>query len=205
MLAAVPDARVLAMCADGSEEDTVKDVVRRTVEELGGIDILVNNAQQFVLYTPLEDLVYGNFKTTFYSGFFPAFYYMKHSFPYLKDAAGTIINLASNAGINGEVGMGAYGSNKEAIRGLTRTAANEWGQYGITANCIIPTVMTEDAEVWAKTDPDTYQRALQIIPLHRFGDPELNCGGLGDFLAAPAGKYMTGMSFLVDGGFWMRP
>jgi NAD(P)-dependent dehydrogenase (short-subunit alcohol dehydrogenase family) len=124
--------------------------------------------------------------------------------PYLKQTRGTIINFGSNAGIRGMEGFGAYGSNKEAIRGLTRIAAHEWSPFGITVNVLNPTMWTEAARHYQKQSPDGFQKMLDAIPLGDLGDPELHCGSLGVFLATPEGKYMTGMTFDLDGGASMR-
>jgi NAD(P)-dependent dehydrogenase (short-subunit alcohol dehydrogenase family) len=99
---------------------------------------------------------------------------------------------------------GAYGSNKEAIRGLTRIAAHEWGSFGITINVLNPSMWTETFRLYRKQFPDSAQKLMDAIPLGDLGDPELHCGSLCVFLASPEGKYMTGMTFDLDGGASMR-
>ena len=124
--------------------------------------------------------------------------------PYLKLTRGTIINMASGAGILGQAKCGAYGSNKEAIRGLSRIAAHEWSPFGITVNVLNPAMLTEAARLYQEQFPDSFQRLRGTIPLGDYGDPELHCGNLGVYLASPEGKYMTGMTFDLDGGASIR-
>ncbi len=200
-----PGAQVLALRADGTEEEDVKAAVRRTVEAFGRIDILINNAQTVRRGIPLEGYTKADFEVVYGSGVFATFLYMKHCFPFLKETKGTIINFGSGAGLNGQKGFAAYGSNKEAIRGLTRTAAKEWGQYGITVNVINPLIKTARLMEWTKIDPEGYRWHLENTPLGAFGDAERDCGGLCVFLAKPESKYMTGMTFNVDGGLSLRP
>jgi NAD(P)-dependent dehydrogenase (short-subunit alcohol dehydrogenase family) len=142
---------------------------------------------------------------SFESGVFATFRYMLACLPYLKEAQGTIINFASEASIGGMAGYGAYNANKEAIRGLTRTAAREWGQFGITANVIAPAIWTEAAKQVADAYPDMLQAHIKTIPLGRIGDAEEDAGGLAVFLTQPGGHYMTGMTFDLNGGVYLRP
>jgi NAD(P)-dependent dehydrogenase (short-subunit alcohol dehydrogenase family) len=202
----LPGARVLALVADGTDPDAVKQVVSQTGNAFGQIDILVNNAQIIqAKKTPLEELTEEDFRDAYQSGVFAAWRYMVACLPYLKQTHGTIINFGSNAGIMGMTKLGAYGSNKEAIRGLTRTAAHEWAPFGITVNVLNPTMQTESSTFLQKQSPDYFQKfILGAIPLGDLGDPELHCGSLSVFLAAPEGKYMTGMTFDLDGGMSMR-
>jgi NAD(P)-dependent dehydrogenase (short-subunit alcohol dehydrogenase family) len=199
-----PGANVLALVADGADPDAVKQVVRQTREAFGQIDILVNNAQVIHQEIPLDELTEEDFQNAYQSGIFATWRYMVACLPYLKQTRGTIINFGSNAGIRGMEGFGAYGSNKEAIRGLTRIAAHEWSPFGITVNVLNPTMWTEAARHYQKQSPDGFQKMLDAIPLGDLGDPELHCGSLGVFLATPEGKYMTGMTFDLDGGASMR-
>jgi NAD(P)-dependent dehydrogenase (short-subunit alcohol dehydrogenase family) len=201
----LPGARVLALVADGADPTAVKQVVSQTVEAFGRIDILVNNAQDIRLEIPLEELTEEDFQASYQSGVFASWRYMVACLPYLKQTHGTVINMTSSAGMQGLVRTGAYGSNKEAIRGLTRIAAREWSPFGITVNVLNPAMLTETFKLYREQFPDNAQKLIDAIPLGVLGDPELHCGGLCVFLASPEGKYMTGMTFDLDGGATMRP
>lgn len=118
--------------------------------------------------------------------------------PYLKKSGhGRIINTASAAGYDGSPGFGAYGMAKEAIRAITRTAANEWGQYGITANVFLPIIATD---FFRETQPAALKSLESKTPLHRIGTTEKDCAPLIVFLASDDGGYLTGQSYMVDGG-----
>lgn len=201
----LPGAKVLTLVADGADPDSVKQVVSQTVNAFGRIDILVNNAQTIRLETPLEELTEEDFQVSYQSGVFATWRYMVACLPYLKQTYGTVINMTSSAGILGLVKTGAYGSNKEAIRGLTRIAAHEWAPFGITVNVLNPAMLTETFRLYREQFPDNAQKLIDAIPLGDLGDPELHCGSLCVFLATPEGKYMTGMTFDIDGGGSMRP
>ena len=200
----LPGARVLALAADGADPEAVKRVVSQAVGTFGQVDILVNCAQGIVVDTPLEELTEEDFLVSYQSGIFATWRYMVACLPYLKQTRGTIINFGSNAGILGMAQTGAYGSNKEAIRGLTRIAAHEWASFGITVNVLNPAMWTAASRDFQKQSPEYFQKMLDAIPLGDCGDPELHCGSLGVFLASPEGKYMTGMTFDLDGGWSMR-
>jgi NAD(P)-dependent dehydrogenase (short-subunit alcohol dehydrogenase family) len=199
-----PGANVLALVADGVDPDAVKQVVSQTGKAFGQIDILVNNAQAIQLETPLDELTEEDFQVAYQSGIFATWRYMVACLPYLKQTRGTIINFGSAVGIQGLAKYGAYGSNKEAIRGLTRIAAHEWSPFGITVNVLNPAMWTGATRLLQKQFPDSFQKIRDAIPLGDLGNPELHCGSLGVFLATPEGKYMTGMTFELDGGMSMR-
>jgi len=200
----IPGARVLAFVADGRNRELVDDVVRRTAEHFGRIDLLINNAQTAVTNTPIEKHTVENLALALESGFYASFYYMVACFPYLKQSKGSVVNFGSDAGLWGNSGQLGYNVAKEAIRALTRTAAREWGQYGISVNTIVPGMATEGAAQFFKENPDHYAKRMAQIPLGRLGDPEADAGGLAVFLASPGSKYLTGETFNLNGGINMR-
>ena len=181
------------------ERDKLPDIIRTVVEKYGKLDVLVNNAhackQKLIEDTTQEDL-----DLSFGTGFYPTFYLMQAALPYLKETKGNIINFASGAGINGDVTQAAYAAAKEAIRGITRVAANEWGQYGINVNIISPIADSEGVRAWAKAQPEYYQAVVNKIPLGRFGDVEEDIGRVAVFLASADSQYITGQTIMVDGG-----
>ncbi|GAA2848506.1 SDR family oxidoreductase [Pseudonocardia halophobica] len=201
----VPGARVLTVQADNKDHGAAADVVSRTVAEFGRVDILINNAQEFRTNIALEDMTWDDVISTYESGVFATWRFMVAALPHLKEARGTIINMGSGAGTNSIAKHGAYGPNKEAIRGLSRIAAREWGPHDITVNVINPYVASAESERVEREQPE-FIKALQAqLPLGRIGDAELNVGGLALFLARPEGRYLTGLSIDVDGGGSIRP
>ncbi len=198
-------ARHLALIADGTKDDEVNDAVRKTVEAFGRVDVLINNAQTAVTGVNIEDQTVADVMDGIDTGFLASFRYMKACFPYLKEAQGTVVNFASQAGLLGNVGMVGYNAAKEANRALTRTAAREWAQYNITVNCIIPGMLTEGSKEFFDANPEHYKHSLANIPLGRLGDPEKDAGALVVFLASDGAHYLTGDTFNIDGGRCMRP
>ena len=101
--------------------------------------------------------------------------YMQAAFPYMKEQhEGRVINFASATGMFGIAGQLAYGSNKEALRGMTKIAAKEWGQYGICVNIVLPGAESPAAKAWAEKFPEEYAKQVNLNPMKRFGDPEID-------------------------------
>ncbi|MGV9384107.1 SDR family NAD(P)-dependent oxidoreductase [Nonomuraea sp. NPDC003707] len=201
----VLDARVLTLTADNKDHEAAARVVSQTVEEYGRLDILINNAQEFRTGIALEDLSWDDMISTYESGVFATWRFMAAALPHLKKTEGTVINMGSGAGVQSVPHHGAYGSNKEAIRGLSRIAAREWGRHKITVNVINPYVASAESERYEREHPDVIADILKGIALGRIGDAEQNVGSLCVYLAKPEGKYMTGSTFDVDGGAFIRP
>lgn len=189
---------------DLMKHDELHKIVDFAVEKFGRLDVLVNNAHvsRQIMF---EETKQEHFDLSFGTGFYPTFYLMQAALPHLKETKGNIINFASGAGISGQKTQTAYAAAKEAIRGMTRVVANEVAQYGVTVNIISPVAMTEGVDKWKAAFPDMYEDTLSKVPLGRFGDPEQDIGRVAVFLASEDSKYMTGQTFMVDGGVNMRP
>lgn len=199
------DVKVLAVPADGGKEEDVQNVIKKTIEEYGRIDVVINNAQTSKSGTLLVDHSKEDFDLAIYSGLYGVFNYMKFAFPHLKESKGSVINFASGAGLSGRPGQSSYAAAKEGIRGLTRVAATEWGEYGINVNDICPLVMTDKLKEWKEEHPDLYKKTIQQIPMGRFADPVKDVGRLCIFLSSEGGKYITGETISMQGGSALRP
>lgn len=199
-------AKILAVYADGGVYEQVQNTVKQTVDTFGGIDVLVNNAQASKSGVELVDLSVDDFKLAIHSGLYAAFFYMKECFPYLKESSsGRVINFASAAGVNGNLGQSSYAAAKEGIRGMSRVAAREWGKLGITVNVVCPLAMTEQLEKWVQAEPEMAKANLKNITLGRYGHPEADIGRACVFLASEDASYITGQTLHVDGGGGIRP
>ncbi|QCJ41151.1 SDR family oxidoreductase [Bacillus sp. S3] len=181
------------------EHDNIAGIVKQVGETFGKIDILVNNAHASKMAS-IEETTQKELDLSFNTGFYPTFYFMQAVLPYLKDTKGKIINFASGAGINGDVNQGSYAAAKEAIRGITRVAANEFGPFGINVNIISPIAKSEGMLQWADANPEYYQAMLSKIPLRRLGEIESDIGRVAVFLASEDSDYITGQTIMVDGG-----
>ena len=201
--------KVLVMQADISagadNEAVVKEVVRKTVETFGGIDVLVNNAQASASGVTIADHTTEQFNLALYSGLYATFYYMKVCYPYLAKSKGSVINFASGAGLFGNYGQCAYAAAKEGIRGLTRVEATEWSRDGINVNVVCPLAWTAQLEQFKNQFPEAFEKNVSTPPMGHFGDSELEIGRVCVQLASPDFKYMTGETITLEGGLGLRP
>lgn len=200
---------VLPIVADVSKNnninDTVKNVIDKTIEKFGKIDVLINNAQASKSGTPLSEHEVEDFDLAIYSGLYSTFLYMKHSYPFLKETKGTVINFASGAGISGNAGQASYAAAKEGIRGLSRVAATEWGRDNINVNVVCPLALTDQLEKFKEEFPETYEKNIKSIPMGKFGDPEYDIGNAVVMLCTENFKYMSGQTISLQGGSGLRP
>lgn len=196
---------VLPVVADGADEEAIKNVVKKTIEKFGKINVLVNNAQVSKSGVMLKDHTKEDFDLAIYSGLYATFFYMREYYPYLKESKGSVINFASGAGLFGKLGQSSYAAAKEGIRGMSRVAAAEWGPDGINVNVVCPLAMTESLEQWKEAYPDLFEKTIQGIPLGRFADPENDIGRVCVFLASDDADYVTGETITLQGGSGLRP
>lgn len=185
--------------ANLKEHDKIAHLVKQVADKFGKIDILVNNAHASRMKS-IEETTQADFDLSFDTGFYPTFYFMQAALPYLKETQGKIINFASGAGLNGDTNQGTYVAAKEAIRGITRVAANEFGPFGINVNIIAPIANSPGMIEWAEANPEYYQNMISKIPLRRLGELESDIGRVAVFLASEDSDYITGQTIMVDGG-----
>nr|WP_145156624.1 SDR family oxidoreductase [Paenibacillus terrae] len=184
---------------DISKKESAHEIVADVVKRFGKLDILVNNAH-VSRQAPFMETTQELFDLSFGTGFYPTVHFMQAAYPELKKTKGKVINFASGAGIDGQVTQTSYAAAKEAIRGVSRVAANEWGPEGINVNLISPIALTPGVEQWRENAPELYEAMLNKIPLRRLGDPEQDIGRVAVFLASSDADYITGQTFMVDGG-----
>ncbi|TDG13658.1 SDR family oxidoreductase [Seongchinamella unica] len=173
--------------------------VDAVVSHFGGLQILVNNAQEVPLGT-LEQVTDEAFTAGFESGPLATLRMMKLCYPHLK-GEGVIINLASSAGKRWDMsGYGAYAATKEAIRALTRAAACEWGCEGIRSNVIMPHAKSPGLAWWMDNNPDEAAEFVARIPQRRVGDCEQDIGRFVALLCGEGSAYVNGQTIGLDGG-----
>jgi len=194
-----PGGTALPIVADVTRPDDVQQVVEETTRGLGGIDILVNNAQTTALGSIL-DVTDETFSACWESGPLAAFRLMKACHPHLRPGS-VIINLGSSAAVNPlPAGRGVYAAAKAATQTLSRVAATEWGPDGIRVITVLPAATSPSSEAWRQANPAEYERSMSSIPLRRLGDPEREIGPAVAFLCGPAASYITGTTIALDGG-----
>ncbi|MBV9841533.1 MAG: SDR family oxidoreductase [Sphingomonadaceae bacterium] len=205
----------LPVCTDIGDKAAIDHMVEATAAAFGGLDILVNNAQGHgsraspaptPVLQPLETFDESHWDFALETGPLATLRAMKAAFPHLEArGGGRIINFGSRWGQLGMEGSVAYNAAKEAIRALSRTAAREWGQHGITVNVINPTIVTDAYQFHAAQHPEEVARDVAMIPLRRAGEPLKDLGPVAVFLASDGAGYLTGMTVMVDGGKYMTP
>lgn len=191
----------LPLACDVKDAPGVSAAVEAVAERLGGVDILVNNAQEVPL-GPLLAVEDAAFEAGFASGPLATFRFMKACHPHMqRRGGGVIINLASSAAVRWDMsGYGAYAAVKQAIRSLTRAAAAEWGVDGIRALTIAPHANSPGLAGWISANPEEAEAFFRTIPLRRIGDCEDDIGEAVAALCGPEFGYLTGATIPLDGG-----
>lgn len=188
-----------AIECDVKRAESLEACVQAVVRRFGGLNILVNNAQEVPLGT-LEKVTDQAFEAGWESGPLATFRLMKLCYPYLK-GDGNIVNLATAAGFRWDSsGYSAYGAVKEAIRQLTRGAACEWAQDGIRTNVILPLAESEGLKGWTAARPDEAAAYFATIPMRRVGKCEEDIGRFVATLCSEDCRYVNGQSIALDGG-----
>ncbi|WP_313053537.1 SDR family NAD(P)-dependent oxidoreductase [Pseudomonas lopnurensis] len=195
------------MC-DIADPGSVTQAFGWATTRLGGLDVLVhaaavapNATADSITLEAWEQVFAVNARGTFLTN--------RAAFDHLKDAGGRIINFASAAGVGGQPGKAHYAASKGAVLAWSRTIAREWGPLGITVNAIAPAIWTPMYEA-TRASMDAGQLARHdaqmaaLIPLGgRLGDAERDLAPMLVFLAGEGARFVTGQTFMIDGGMLM--
>jgi len=188
---------------DVSDRGSVEEMTGRVVADLGGVDILVNNAAIYPLrpWTEIEEEEWDRVMAVNLKGYFLC---ARAAFPSMRDRGhGRIINVASITFFIGWSGFLDYVSSKGAVIGFTRTLAREVGPEGVTVNAISPGAFPTAAERVHPDQEALNRRILDQQCLKRRGKPE-DVGNLVSFLASDAASFITGQTVMIDGGWAMH-
>jgi 3-oxoacyl-[acyl-carrier protein] reductase len=193
--------QALFVRTDVLDKSSIEAAVQAAVDHFGGLDILVNNAFVPSPNVLLEDKTDEMLARTLTSTVWASWWAMKAALPHLRArGGGRIVNFTS---IDVDVGAwqhADYNTGKSGVVGLTRSAAAEWGRFGITCNAIAPTAMGATFHKLAAEIPGFAERSAAARPLGRPGDPELDIGPVVVFLGSEMSRYVTGVTLHVDGG-----
>jgi NAD(P)-dependent dehydrogenase (short-subunit alcohol dehydrogenase family) len=193
----------LAVCADVSAPEQVRDAVDATTAAFGGLDILVNNAGMEIA-KPLTDHGDDEFARVLDVNVNGVFYGMKYAAPALsQDGGGAIVNIASVAGLGGAALFAAYCASKAAVLQLTRVGALEYRELGVRVNAVCPGLI-QTAMLDAVRAPLQAAAGLPFdevvrIKQGRFGRPEEIAEAV-CFLASGRASFTTGAHYVLDGG-----
>ncbi|QGW25643.1 MULTISPECIES: SDR family NAD(P)-dependent oxidoreductase [unclassified Dietzia] len=176
-------------------------IIATAVEKLGGVDILVNNANM-AMPLPLSDYPDDEFRKAFEGGPRVTFSLMKLARPEMaKRGGGTIINLVTAAAVRWDAAnYGIYSAVKEAIRALTRAAAYEWASEGTRALNIAPHAHSPGLDWWMENNPEEAREFVSSIPAGRVGDPLSDIGRPVAWLCSAEASYLSGATIPLDGG-----
>ena len=180
--------------------------VATAVDTFGRLDVLVNNAG-VLKFAPIADMPLDDFRRILEVNAVGCWLGMKAVIGPMKAAGGgSIINISSIEGLTGAAGLSAYSASKFAIRGMTKVAARELGQFGIRVNSVHPggvitSMILSQAEAAGQVDADAF---LKAMPLARFAEPA-EISRLVVFLASDESSYSTGSEFVADGGLLSGP
>jgi gluconate 5-dehydrogenase len=191
--------RVAAIELDLRNQASIEAAVAAALQDLGRIDILVNNAgcnirkrATDVTWDDWNTILDTNLRGTFFAAQAVA----RHMIP---RRAGRMINIGSVTCVAGYAGLGPYGASRGGVKQLTMSLAHDWGEYGITVNCLAPGWFKTDQNRALYEDAGWVEYLCERIPLGRPGAPGDLDGAL-LLLASDAGRYITGQTLLVDGG-----
>jgi NAD(P)-dependent dehydrogenase (short-subunit alcohol dehydrogenase family) len=195
-------SHAVSVKADVSSEAAVREMVENSISEFKRIDILVNNAGISQLsYTATEDLSVEEWDKVLAVNLRGTFLCCKHAGKQMiAGGGGSIITIASTAGINGIVRAPAYCASKAGTILLTKSLALEWARHRIRVNAVAPHYLETELTKGLRASEKVYDGLVKQIPMRRFAKPEEVVGTV-LHLASPASSYITGTVITVDGGF----
>lgn len=201
-----PDAKILMVVADVSNEEAVKNYVDETVKAFNRIDGLYNNAGIEGRQAGMTEYDVSVFKKVIDINLMGVYYGMRYVIPIMqKQNYGRIVNVASVGGIRGVLNQVAYVASKHAVSGMTKNAALEYGRYGINTNAIAPGAILTPmvAEAFREVNPDDPKAAeteyAQRNPVKRLGLPA-EVAKVVAFLLSEDASYVNGQTIAIDGG-----
>lgn len=185
---------------DVSDFSVAEQVVKKCKDELGSVDVLVNNAgitrDGLIMRMKEED-----FDSVIATNLKSAFNMSRHaSAAMARQRSGRIINMASVAGTNGNAGQANYSASKAGLIGLTKSMARELAKRGVTVNAIAPGLVETDMTGAMK--PEEREKLTELVPLGRMAKPE-EIAAVVAFLAGDMGGYITGQIIKIDGGLFI--
>ena len=195
--------RLHAVSADLGSTEPIPRIVAETVEALGGLDILINNAG-IIRRADALDFTEADWDAVMDVNLKSAFFLSQACAKVMIErGGGKIINIASMLSFQGGIRVASYTASKSGIAGLTKLLANEWAAKGVNVNAIAPGYFATNNTAALQADETRNRDILARIPAGRWGRPE-DLGGAAVFLASAAADYMHGAVVPVDGGWLAR-
>ncbi len=193
--------KAIAIACHVGDADSRKNLAEKTINECGGIDILVNNAASNPIYGPIEDAPLDAFDKIMDINVKAPWDLTNKCLESMKSrGGGSVINISSIEGEHPGFGLGLYSTSKAAISMLTKNQAKEWGRYGIRANAICPGLIQTKFSAALWNDEKVMGHINKKLPLGRMGQSE-EIASVALLLASNAGSYITGSLQVADGGY----
>jgi NAD(P)-dependent dehydrogenase (short-subunit alcohol dehydrogenase family) len=192
--------RGLAVACDVTDDAQVKQCVERVIEQLGRIDVLVNNAGGNRFMAAVPDLRPDGWDKIINQNLRSAFLFSHFVGAHMRErGSGSIINMASVAGLRGSPTLAAYSAAKFGLRGLTQSMAKELAHANVRINAIAPGWVKTDLNKMLWADEASGRAMVESVPLQRWGEVG-EITGAAIYLAADASSYVTGETIVIDGG-----
>jgi NAD(P)-dependent dehydrogenase (short-subunit alcohol dehydrogenase family) len=197
---AVANRKAIPIALDLRSQDSIKAAFAKATSELGGLDLLVNNAGRALL-KPVIDVTDAEWDDVIDTNLKGAFF-LSQLFGrdcIAKGRPGAIVSIASTHGMTGIAGRSVYGISKAGLIQMTRMLAIEWAPHNIRVNAVAPTTVMTESRQQLLSDPKARANALSRIPSGRFATPEEVAAAV-VYLASSAAGSVTGHTLTVDGG-----
>jgi 2-deoxy-D-gluconate 3-dehydrogenase len=192
--------QAIVIPADLTSRDAAEEVVKVAIKELGQLDIVVNNAGGSSFAVPFLDMRQSGWEKVLRLNLDSTMWFCQAVGAHMTARGdGSVINVASVAGLAGAPFLAAYGAAKAGVVSLTKTLAVEWGRSGVRINALCPGWTATDLNRVLWDTPDGGESTIARIPMARWGRPD-EMAGPAVFLASDASSFMTGQVLVIDGG-----
>jgi dehydrogenase/reductase SDR family protein 4 len=194
----LPRGRSLAVAADMAQTPDLERLVDRVVKELGGLDVLVNNAGFLPEAKQIYNVDLDEWQHVLDVNLRAPWFISKLAHPHMKArGGGAVVNVASTSGLHHDIGLGVYGISKAGIVMLTEVCAKEWARDRIRVNAIAPGIVK--TQLAGGIIDYLQSRNMKPNPMNLYGEPE-DIARLVRFLVTDESRFMTGSIIRIDGG-----